>query len=271
MTTHMTESRLAADSGRRGAGAPRRIGSVSSLNGVPLTWGIESDVVFTSPARLSLLLARGELDAALLSVSEAILRDTYVALDGVGVASDGDVQSVILAHQVPLERVETVWCDPASLASVNLLKVLLAERGLRPHYRPLGAYRDAAACDAVLLIGNQALDFVRRGAPHRIWDLGGGWREQTGLPFVFALWTLRREAAAEPLRNRLRAAHRHGMDSLDEIITQRPEYDLEFRRAYFQRHLQFSLGPEHRRGIECFAALLDRHGLGPAHPVCFVT
>ncbi|HNQ89946.1 MAG TPA: menaquinone biosynthesis protein [Verrucomicrobiota bacterium] len=249
----------------------RRIGSVNSLNVVPLTWGIESDVVFASPARLSVLLARGELDAALLSVSEAILRGSYDALEGVGVASNGDVKSVILAHQVPLEQIRTVDCDPASLASVNLLKVLLAERGLRPAYRRLEAYAHAASSTAVLLIGDRALDFVRSGAPHRIWDLGGAWREHTGLPFVFALWTLRREAAGEPLRRRLRRAHQQGMEALDEIISQRPEYELEFRRAYFRRHLEFSLGPEHRRGIERFAELLERHGLGPAHPVPFVS
>ena len=39
------------------------------------------------------------------------------------VASRGAVQSVVLAHRVPLAKVQTVHCDPASLTSVNLLRV----------------------------------------------------------------------------------------------------------------------------------------------------
>jgi len=41
-----------------------RIGSVQYLNAVPLTRGIESEIVFTTPARLAEMLQRDELDAA---------------------------------------------------------------------------------------------------------------------------------------------------------------------------------------------------------------
>ena len=39
-----------------------------------------------------------------------------------------------------------------------------------------------------LLIGDAA--FTEDGAPF-IWDLGEGWRDLTGLPFVFACWVAR--------------------------------------------------------------------------------
>ena len=45
-----------------------------------------------------------------------------------------------------------------SLTSVTLMKVLLAERGLRPEFKPLESYAVAGEKDFVLLIGDAALD-----------------------------------------------------------------------------------------------------------------
>ena len=81
------------------------------------------------------------MDAALVSVTEALLHDRYDILDGIAVASLGEVQSVFLAHRQPLEEVREIYCDTASLASLNLLKVLLAERGLKPALRAVGRLR----------------------------------------------------------------------------------------------------------------------------------
>jgi hypothetical protein len=62
--------------------APFRVGSVEYLNAVPLTRGIEDQIVFTTPARLAELLRRDELDAALVSITEVLLTDRYDILDG---------------------------------------------------------------------------------------------------------------------------------------------------------------------------------------------
>src|SRR5690606_37138854 len=101
-------------------------------------------------------------DAALVSVTEVLFNDSYDILDSMAVASLGEVYSVFLAHKKPIDEIEEVYCDPASLTSVNLLKVLLAERGLTPRFLPLAGYT-APLPDYTLLIGNPAIDF-RRGA-----------------------------------------------------------------------------------------------------------
>ena len=56
-----------------GSLAPFRVGSVEYLNAVPLTRGIEDQVVFATPARLAELLRRDELDAALVSISRSFV------------------------------------------------------------------------------------------------------------------------------------------------------------------------------------------------------
>jgi len=183
---------------------PGRVGSVKFLNAVPLTRGLEDQVVFATPARLAEMLRAGELDAALVSVTEVLFHDLYDVLDGIAVASLGQVLSVFLAHRSPPEQIRQVFCDTASLTSVSLLKVLLAERGLKPEFLPLASYTDAVQHDAVLLIGDPAIDFLRAPHEHQIWDLGAEWSELTQLPFVYAVWALRRGVETKPLRQALR-------------------------------------------------------------------
>ena len=75
-----------------------------------------------------------------------------------------------------------MFCDTASLTSVTLLKVLLAEHGLKPEFKPLESYAVAKDKDFVLLIGDPALDvsFANEQQPtHEIFDLGTAWRTLT--------------------------------------------------------------------------------------------
>jgi chorismate dehydratase len=247
-----------------------RVGSVPYLNAAPLTRGLEDQILFAPPSELARRLQCDELDAALVSVTEVLLRDRYDVLDGVAVASLGEVKSVFLAHRQPLEEMREIYCDTASLASLNLLKVLLAEQGLKPALLPLSGYDAAPALENVLLIGDQALRFVRAAPPHEIWDLGAAWFELTRLPFVYAVWALRR-IDNEPLRRRLREAKNFGLDTLDDIIASRTEFDYAFRKDYLGWHIHYHLGAEERRGIARFIEMLRRHGLGPAHEPRFVS
>ena len=250
--------------------APFRVGSVSYLNAAPLTRGLEDEIVLTTPARLAEMLQRDELDAALVSIVEVLFHDRYDVLDSIAIASLGEVKSVFLAHQRPVEELTEIFCDPASLTSVRLLQVLLAERGLRPEFKPLPTDRAESEADAVLLIGNRAIDFLRSPHPHEIMDLGTAWMELTGLPFVYAVWALRRGRENSVLRRQLRSARDFGMDTLDSIIRNRPEYDLDFRKDYLGWHIHYHLGADEKRGLAKFVELLRRHGFGPVYDPKFV-
>src|ERR1043166_5360179 len=150
--------------------SPFRVGSVRYLNAVPLTRGLEDEVVFATPSKLAEMLQRDELDAALVSVTEVLFNDRYDVLDGIAIASLGEVKSVLLAHRKPIEEAREIFCDPASLTSIEVLRVLLAERGLQPEFKPLASYDFSALPDFALLIGDPALDFTRSAHDHEIWD-----------------------------------------------------------------------------------------------------
>ena len=261
---------LQRESGLEHALAPFRVGNSGFLNTVPLTRGLEEEIIYAPPAQLAAMLQRDELDAALVSVVEVLLNDRYDILDGIAIASLGEVKSVLLAHRKPLSEVKEIFCDPASLTSVQLLRVLLAERGLRPAFQPLPSYDFAALPDYAMLIGDAALDFVLGPHQHDIWDLGAAWYEMTGLPFVYAVWALRRDVENTGMRRLLREAHDFGLDTLDSIVRTRTEYTYDFRKDYLGWHIHYHLGADEKRGLARFIELLRRHGCGPVYEPQFV-
>jgi chorismate dehydratase len=250
---------------------PFRVGSVPYLNAVPLTRGLEDEIKLYPPAKLAEMLRRDELDAALVSVTEVLFNDRYDVLDGVSIASLGEVKSVFVAHRYPIAEVREIFYDTASLTSVNLLKVLLAERGSNAELIPLPEYEIAPSCDAVLLIGDAAIDFARADHDHQIWDLGAAWFELTKLPFVYAVWALRRGIENKALRRHLREAKELGLDTLDHIIRTRTEYDLDFRKDYLGWHIHYHLGMDEKCGLARFAELLRKHAFGPVFDPKYVS
>ncbi|HTG45705.1 MAG TPA: menaquinone biosynthesis protein [Verrucomicrobiae bacterium] len=239
--------------------APYKVGSVPYLNAVPLTRGLEEQIKFVVPSTLAKLLQSGDLDAALVSVTEVLLSDRYQILDGIAVASLGEVKSVFLAHRRPLVEAREICCDPASLTSVHLLRVLLAEQGLFPEFKPLISYESNQVPDFALLIGDPAIGFLLGPHSHSIWDLGTAWYELTHLPFVYAVWAVRKGIDSSVLARHLREARDFGMETLDQIIIDRPEFDLNFRKDYLGWHIHYHLGSDEKRGLAKFIELLRKH------------
>ena len=124
------------------------------------------------------------------------------------IATLGAVNSVNVFSWYPdprqLDR-QLVALTNHSATSINLLRVLCEH-----HYRVFPEWitmepqldQMLQAAQAALLIGDRALveatlrrSFEPRGLPF-FFDLGDEWLKLSGLPFVFAVWVVRRERAA---------------------------------------------------------------------------
>ncbi|HSI12422.1 MAG TPA: menaquinone biosynthesis protein, partial [Chthoniobacter sp.] len=237
-----------------------RIGCVQYLNSKPLIHGFDGPVIFDHPSGLARDLIAGKLDVALVPTFEALRTPHYTLAEDVGIACDGPVYSVFLAHRGPLTGLRRVALDPASLTSVHLLQVLLREyHGVRPELCALSEF--PAKADAALIIGNQAIEFRQQDQEgYEILDLGEEWKRCTGLPFVFAPWLLRPDLPnAKEVADDLRALKAHGLAHLDDII--RAELrDPAFTRCYLTEHIRFVLGDREKAGIAKYRELLAKHG-----------
>jgi len=242
-----------------------RIGCVRYLNAVPLIHGYRGPIVFEHPAELARALRDGRLDVALAPIYETLGERQYLVVDDVAIASHGAVFSVFLAYRNDLREVRRIAIDPASLTSVYLLKVLLAEfHDLHPLFIETADHDERV--DAILLIGNQAIDFRHEHqSTHRFLDLGAEWSRCTALPFVYAVWMLRPELA-DPVAvaEALRALKRTGLASLDEVLDRQTFHERQFRARYLGEYIHYDLGELEKRGIEKFRELLIKHRLARA-------
>ncbi len=240
-----------------------RLGCVQYLNAQPLIYGWPGAVEFGDPATLCRKLANGGLDVAFVSSFEFLSNPIYTIVDDVAIASDGPVYSVVLVHGGTLLEIQEIVLDPASLTSVNLLRCLLAERGLTPRFvaPQANTTETVTPARARLLIGDQAIRFRDRHAnDYSFWDLGAEWKEATGLPLVFALWLIRPEVKnAKSIADRLRVRRDENLKALDEVISAQSNFSPEFCRYYFRDCLRFRFSKAEKEGLLRFRSLCEKH------------
>ena len=114
-----------------------------------------------------------------------------------------------------------------------------------------------------------------KGKVAHVYDLGEEWFRFTGLPFVFALWIVRKEAAegkrgevAELLEN-LRAAKRLAYESYDAIAATCEEQGWmdHDRLIDYWRCISYDLSPWHLQGVATFFRHACNMGILPREPV----
>jgi chorismate dehydratase len=242
-----------------------RVGAVQYLNTKPLVHGLAAagvDLAFDLPSRLADRLAGDDLDVALVPSVE-FLRSGYALVSNACIGCRGPVMSVKLFLRTPAHRVATLAVDEGSRTSVALARILLAERhGVRPSIEslPIGAGLADTRADAVLLIGDRALDSDGRltasaGSFQLIWDLGDEWCRWTGLPFVFAVWAARPGVNVSRLEPLLAAARDAGVANLAAIAAaEAAAHGLTVPQClgYLRDNLHFELGPRERQGLWLF-------------------
>jgi chorismate dehydratase len=246
------------------------VGQISYLNSqpfYPLLLG-EHRLIPTPPSELGKMARKGEIDAGILATADYLVcADRYEPIGALGVANHEEVRSILLASRRPIAELDsaTVGVTEETSTSVRLLRLLLEVRYRVRPARYVRGLREGA--DAFLVIGNEALSQNVRpsgGFPHR-YDLASEWWEWTALPFVFALWTIRRslpENVKREFEALLERSFEVGMSSIEEIAERfagelgRPD-DL----ASYLRNFHYRLGPREMEGLEKFRRLVLEHEL----------
>jgi chorismate dehydratase len=256
-----------------------RLGVVSFLNSRPLIAGLDEDprvaLCYDVPARLPALLDEGKVDAALIPIVD-VLRSSgrYRVVSDACIGCDGETMTVRVFSQVPPDRVETLWVDGDSHTSVALAKLLWRELYDRElELRRVDARREKLSeLSAVLLIGDKVVDPARESFAYEV-DLGGAWRQHTGLPFVFAVWAFRTDLRRNEPRALARADERTRDGQLGDLLsaardrgvarameiaeTHGPQlgWPVELARRYLTRCLRFKLDARSIEGANLFGRL----------------
>jgi predicted solute-binding protein len=181
-------------------------------------------------------------------------------IDGLGICADGDVWSVLLKCNRPIEQVRTVRPDPASRTSNALARILLQEHfNLSIEMEHVSA---AGPVDAEVVIGDPALNAPV--APCGDYDLAELWKSMTGLPFVFAVWAhLSDHPAADELAKIAHAAKAAGCAAIDELAAIHAEklgISTERCSEYLTSAVRYDVGPREIEAMRLFQSLLAKTG-----------
>ena len=192
----------------------------------------------------------------------------YLIVPNLAIASAGPVRSIVLFSRVPVSQLtsQRIAVTTASATSVVLLRVLLrhvyhVEAALLPLAPDLDRMLEAAP--AALLIGDDAMAAVARATGLHTRDLGADWFAWTGLPMVFAMWHLRRDAAARDpdgtaaAVEALHAGKRWGQANLEamaRLFAADLGFDAPFLADYW-RGLDYDFGPREQAGLLRFYEL----------------
>lgn len=259
-----------------------RIGRIAYLNVAPyfhylLEEGFTGEIVSGVPSALNAMLAEGSIDACPSSSYEYGLHaNDYYLLPGHSISSIGPVHSVLLFTPGPLHVLSgmEISITGESATSINLLKILLKEFCGIDHVSfkvPDGEVEESLnAGQSALLIGDRALAAARGcSANFQVTDLGALWYHFTGMPFVFALWILRREAVAKSpdginqLAVQLSESRRHAFANLPEMANQlsvKTGFPADQLEAYW-RGMSYDLTDGHIEGLRLYFTLCHKHGL----------
>ena len=237
-----------------------RVGKVGYLNTLPLFYRLEGfEIVEGHPSELVKLLREGKIEAGIVSSVEYFFNpESYWVLPDISVSSKGSVCSVLLLSKKPLEVIKSVRITPNSMTSRYLLTFVLKEGyGILPEETPEEG-------DAFLVIGDEAID-SRNRFPY-VYDLGEEWFKLTKLPFVFALFLVRKEASREAVSELLRGLKRSVRRFFEDLKLGKLklEGDSDFMKRYFCECIDYSLGEEHMRSLNLFFSFMEKETGKPA-------
>lgn len=211
----------------------------------------EVDLRLEYPSIIATLLMNNKIDVGLVPVTIIPeMKDHYIISDYC-IGCDGEVGSVCLFSEVPLEKIETILMDYQSRSSVELLKILVKEYW-KINVTFLDATEDYQAniqdTTAGLVIGDRA--FSQRKISPYIYDLGLAWKIFTGLPFVFAAWVSNKKLDSSFIRA-FNKANLYGLNHLDEVIASNrgKMFDL---RSYYTHYIKYNMDDEKRDGMNFF-------------------
>lgn len=238
-----------------------KVSVVSYLNSKPFLYGLQKsgfvdqlDLSLDIPSTCAQKLIDGQVDIGLIPVATIPMVHGATIISDYCIGAVGDVGSVILYSDVPLDQIRTIYLDFQSRTSIRLVQLLAKEFWkLNVQFLPAteGFEQRISGDSAAVVIGDRTFDLKGK---HRLEvDLAGEWMRYTGLPFVFACWVANKPLPDTFLKE-FNAALKVGIDQREDLIHQleeRNEYHVDVRQ-YLMQSISFEYDSLKREALDRF-------------------
>jgi chorismate dehydratase len=165
-------------------------------------------------------LLQNKVDIGLVPVAILTKMKDYEILSDYCIGTNGNVKSVNLYSDVPLDNITEVILDFHSQSSITLVKVL-SKFYWKKEFKFTSAdesyIQKISGSTAGVVIGDRT--FGMENSFSFIYDLSKEWLNFTGLPFVFACWVANKKINNPPFLNLFNSALKFGIENKKEVIT----------------------------------------------------
>ena len=248
-----------------------KIGWIDYLNTLPFNFeltGVKADfdyqLVKGVPSQINQYLRKGSIDVGFVSSAEYIenFKDYYILPD-LSISSLNKVHSVLVLSKKPVDQITEIALTTASKTSRYLTRIVFEKFfNKKVFYTDL---KDINKVDTALLIGDEAIKY-RDKYSYSI-DLSGEWYRHTKLPFVFALWCVRKESFQRKkseilkLSSVLKTSKEKFFEDMEKHIKKsKIDFDTDFAKFYL-KNLDFCLSSQHLKSLQLFSNYLLEMGL----------
>lgn len=263
------------------------MGKISYINAFPVFYGLDKGLlpdwlkmVPDVPAVLNQKLIKGEIKVSPISATfYAMNHRDLLLLPDLSISCHGRVLSVILASNYAIDDLDgrKVLFSKESASSASFLQMIFRQRKIFPVYEVAVVNNHntiARSADAVLVIGDASLTQPWSRSFKYVIDLGQLWYEMTQLPFVFAVWAVRRSFAeknpfiVKKIHDLLLESKKQGYQNIDKVVNAgKTRLNLEHARIkeYFEL-LYCDLDEKKIKAMKLFFDFLLDQGILPEKP-----
>jgi chorismate dehydratase len=236
------------------------------------------------PNALNQMMIDGNLDISPVS-SAAYARNAHewLILPDLAIACHERVLSVLLVSRFSLASLagRRILITDESASARDLCRLIFSLKGIRPEFvfgKVKSPWQLPEEIDAALVIGDSALSQPWGQVFPNIYDLGTLWWRMTGLPFVFAIWVVRKEFArkhperVEAVLALLKTSRGLGNENMESIVDKacvRLGIDVSTARLYYES-LVYRMSDREKEALELFYKGLHQTGItNQAAPLFF--
>lgn len=237
-----------------------KISCVSYLNSKPFIYGLENsgikneiELQLDIPSVCAEKLEDDQVDVGLVPVAIIPELEEHYIISDYCIGADGEVGSVLLLSDVPLNEIKTILLDNQSRTSVMLVQVL-AEKfwNIKPKWAEATDNYETqiSGTTAGVVIGDRT--FALKNNFKYVYDLSGEWKKFTQLPFVFACWVANKKIPDDFIQH-FNQTLAFGLDKMPEVIHENEKQFQSFDiKDYFENKISFSFDEKKKKSLQLF-------------------
>ena len=236
-----------------------RVSAISYLNSAPFAYGLRHceiarhiDLSLDTPAVCAARLAEKDADIGLVPVAIIPNLPYYQIISDFCIGAGGNVRTVVLCANSPIEMVKQVYMDNESRTSALLSRILM--RNYWKVSPQIEQIKDKDDIDylktdtAYVLIGDKVFEHANKFA--YIYDLAATWQQYRGLPFVFATWTAV-TALSSDFISLFNSALSFGLDNIPKTIAESEFLPTDEQTAitYLTKNIDYKFDNEKKKAL----------------------